>query len=457
MLPVVVGLFAAMVDLRIGRGGLHAACGRGFERDVGQAAPIAARIDDVVRGDGGERIEAARRARRFLRQRGSGDHGGHLHGGGPRLRHRHGDWCWLRSSGHRLRRLSGGLRSLAPGENALTARIRARRRGGDRLRRTRRDIRFLVFVPVLLLSEAEQVGKGVALLGVDAGRARGVERDRRRRAATEFEVGERERIAFQRLAVGRNVDRAAVREHFRELIMRHARPVAHAANVEMHERRARARIEADAAALHAKARGAQILELGVRNEEVDRLADGVLAVLRDAARAAAQHRIGRRRAVAAYDMDRTSGTHLAMRLPHQVDQVRVHPDLLVLAPVAHQPVDLLQRGVVVTAVALVGDGEVFARMQVMERDRARIAVGDCVMGGLGTGDDQKGGEANACPGAGHSADVSPACGANWHVLSRVMAFSKAGRGSRRSEIPNAVLPGRVKAGLHPPRQPARFW
>ena len=132
---------------------------------------------------------------------------------------------------------------------------------------------FLVFVPVLLLAEAEQVGEDVALLGVDAGCARGVERDRRRRAAALLEVGERERIACQRLAVGRNMDGAAVREHLGELIMRHARPVAHAADVEMHEGRARARIEADAAALQAQARGAQILERHARDEEVDRLAN----------------------------------------------------------------------------------------------------------------------------------------------------------------------------------------
>ena len=85
------------------------------------------------------------------------------------------------------------------------------------------------------------------------------------------------------------MDGAAVREHLGELVMRHARPVPHAADVHMHERPAGARIEADAAALQAQARGAQIVELGVRNEEVDRLADSVLAVLRDAARAAAQH------------------------------------------------------------------------------------------------------------------------------------------------------------------------
>ena len=109
-----------------------------------------------------------------------------------------------------------------------------------------------------------------------------------------------------------------------------------------------------------------------------------------------------------------------MHLPDQIDQVRIHPDVLVLAPVAHQPVDLLQRGVVVTAVALVGDGEVFAGVQMMERNRARIAVGDRVMRGLGAGDDEEGGEADARTGTRHRSKVSPACGPNWHVCSRVM-------------------------------------
>ena len=59
--------------------------------------------------------------------------------------------------------------------------------------------------------------------------------------------------------------------------LRHARPVPHAADVEMHEGRAGGRIEADAAALRPQAGLAQLLERHARNVEVHRLAEHVLA------------------------------------------------------------------------------------------------------------------------------------------------------------------------------------
>ena len=111
------------------------------------------------------------------------------------------------------------------------------------------DLGLVVFVLVLA---AEQRRQQVLLrLGdVDADIAGGIERHLRRHRATLLHVGEGERIAGQRAAIGRNVDGAAVREHAGELVVGHARPVAHAADVEMDE--IRTRIEADAAALQAK-------------------------------------------------------------------------------------------------------------------------------------------------------------------------------------------------------------
>jgi hypothetical protein len=55
---------------------------------------------------------------------------------------------------------------------------------------------------------------------------------------------------------------------------------------------------------------------------------------------------------------------------------------LFLAPVAHEPVELLQRGLVVTAVALVGDGDVFAGVNVMKGNGAGVAFGDGVLQGI---------------------------------------------------------------------------
>ena len=57
-------------------------------------------------------------------------------------------------------------------------------------------------------------------------------------------------VARQRLAVGGQIERFAVREERKQLLARHARPVADVAGVDVHEGRAGARIVADAAALH---------------------------------------------------------------------------------------------------------------------------------------------------------------------------------------------------------------
>ena len=165
---------------------------------------------------------------------------------------------------------------------------------------------------------------------------------------------------------------AAVREDARELVMRHARPVAHRADVDMHER---ARIVADAAALQPQARDAQLLDRNAGNLEVDRLAERVLAELGDAARAPAQHRVGGGRAVGRDDVDRLLGLNLARDFPQDVEQLRVHPRLLVVAPVAQEVVELLQAVFVVAPVALEGDRDGVVAVGVLQRDGAGVAVG----------------------------------------------------------------------------------
>jgi hypothetical protein len=92
-----------------------------------------------------------------------------------------------------------------------------------------------------------------------------------------------------------------------------------------------------------------------------------------------QHGVGSGRAVAADDVDGLRGADLAIDLPKQIDQMRVHVRCLLLAPVAHEPVELLQRGFVVATVALEGDGDVFAGMDVMEGEGAGVAFRDGVL------------------------------------------------------------------------------
>src|SRR5262245_66028445 len=127
------------------------------------------------------------------------------------------------------------------------------------------------------------------------------------------------------LAVGRRV--AAERslgQHDRELLLRHARPVPHAAGIHVYEGSARGGVEADTAALGAQACRAQLLERNARNVEIDRLAEHVLAELGHAARAPAQRRVGRRRTVSTNDPDRFLGADLAMTLTEQIEPTGVH-------------------------------------------------------------------------------------------------------------------------------------
>ena len=89
---------------------------------------------------------------------------------------------------------------------------------------------------------------------------------------------------------------------------------------------------------------------------------------------------------------------LAIGLPQQIEQMRVHVGVCFLAPVAHEPVELLQRGLVVAAVALEGDGDVFAGMDVMEGEGAGVAFGDRVLQRVVGGEQEQAGHAQ--PGAG---------------------------------------------------------
>jgi hypothetical protein len=109
-----------------------------------------------------------------------------------------------------------------------------------------------------------------------------------------------------------------------------------------------------------------------RNEEVDRVAAHVLAEARNARRAAAQHRVGLRRAVGGDDVDRLLAVDVAVDFPEDVEQPAIHRRRILAAPVAKMVVELFQRLFVVATVALEGDGEIFAGVGVVEREGARF-------------------------------------------------------------------------------------
>ena len=149
---------------------------------------------------------------------------------------------------------------------------------------------------------------------------------------------------------------ASVREHPCQLVVRHARPVADRAGVEMDEGRARGRIEADTAALQAEACGANVFERYAGNVEIHRVAKHVLAKARHAGRTAAEHGVGGGGAIGGDDIDRLLAVDVAIDFPEDVEQTAIHRGLILAAPVAEIMVELFQRLFVVAPVALEGDG-----------------------------------------------------------------------------------------------------
>ncbi len=253
--------------------------------------------------------------------------------------------------------------------------------------------------PQKLGERVEAVLRHAGIGDLHAGAARGVDRHFRGSAAVLADIGERQRIAGQRPAVGGDVHGAAVGEHADQLLAGHARPMPHAAGVHMHERRAGGRIEADAAALQPQADDAKLLDRHAGNIKIHGVAEHVLAEARDAVAAPPQHGVGFRRPVAAHDPDRLLRSGLALHLPDQVDQVRIHARFFFAPPIAQQPVELLQRRLVVTAVALERDGDVFVGMDVVQRDGAGVALGDGVLQDARAEQEHQSGEAARIDGA----------------------------------------------------------
>jgi hypothetical protein len=89
--------------------------------------------------------------------------------------------------------------------------------------------------------------------------------------------------------------------------------------------------------------------------------------------------VGSRRPVGGDDPDRLARADLAIYLPDDVEELRLHPGLFVQPPVPEQPVQLLEGVLVVIAVPLEGDGCGFLGVLVLDRDRAGVAIGDRVL------------------------------------------------------------------------------
>ena len=177
--------------------------------------------------------------------------------------------------------------------------------------------------------------------------------------------------------------RFAVGEEPHEFVVVHARPGPHIADVEMDEGRARRRIIADAAALHAHADFANLRHRHSRHGGVHRFAQHVLGIFGDGARPGAQHGVCLWRAIGGDDMhDLIAGARMAIGLPDDIEEARVHVRRLVPSPVAQEPVQLLKDLGVILPVDEIRRRNRFMRMGVVKMNGSCVAIGHCGFGHL---------------------------------------------------------------------------
>src|SRR5204863_3402274 len=93
------------------------------------------------------------------------------------------------------------------------------------------------------------------------------------------------------------------------------------------------RVEADAASLQPEPGGADLLQRHVRDVEVHRVTEHVLAEARHAGRAAAEHGVGGGGAVGGNDLDRLLAVDVAVDFPDDVEQMPIHRGGVLAAPV----------------------------------------------------------------------------------------------------------------------------
>ena len=144
----------------------------------------------------------------------------------------------------------------------------------------------------------------------------------------------------------------------------------------MHPRGVAGRVEADATGLGAHGDVANAPRANVEKMRVDRLALHVLRMLGHLSRTPAQHCVGLRRTVAGQDVDRLGRPGLAINLPDDVEEVRVHLGRLVEPPIPAEPVQLIEHRLVIDAVDHEGERAGFVGVLVREDDSPCVAVGD---------------------------------------------------------------------------------
>ena len=82
-------------------------------------------------------------------------------------------------------------------------------------------------------------------------------------------------------------------------------------------------------------------------------------------------------------MKRAAGPGLALNLPGDVEQARIHFGRLVKPPVPQGPVELVERLADIAAITPERDGREFLGVHVLDADAARVAIGNGILSGTG--------------------------------------------------------------------------
>ncbi len=141
----------------------------------------------------------------------------------------------------------------------------------------------------------------------------------------------------------------------------------------MNETATAARIVADTAGLPHQCAVAQPFQWNVRELHVDGSPEYMLAAYRNMPANPLEKGVGFRRSEAADDSDRHLRAKLLVQFPHQINGFVRHADEAAAPPIAHEIVELSHRGRNVLPVALIGDRQRFAGVNMIELKGPQLA------------------------------------------------------------------------------------
>ena len=226
----------------------------------------------------------------------------------------------------------------------------------------------------------------------------------------------------------------AIREDAGEFLIGHARPSAHRAHIQMHKRRAGRWIITNTATLQTHGDFAHFRHGHVGIMHIHRAAENVLRMFSYATRAAAQHGIGFWRTIGGENVNGRTRTGFAIGFPNHVKKFRVHFRRRIGAPVTQEPIQFFKHGTIILPIDTEGRGNALTCVNMIEIDRARIAISDGILCSRSRKSSRKGETEGA-----NRQKIAEASGGGFE---RHQAHSST-RGPHRPDKVNRVLPKRV--------------